>query len=124
MRRRDRLRRPGQFEEDVAFRSLDDCAEQPIARLRRARLSHHWPAAFKRTAHVDGRHGEPAYRLRVLVRGAVSLLELTDPAVDVGLDGAAQVFEYRAFATLAVACSGWNYVGGRAHPAGRFGLPP
>src|SRR5215510_15971222 len=86
VRRRYRLRRPGQFKENVALRPLDDCAEQPIAGLRPARLSHHWPAAFERPAHVDDRHRQPADRLRLLVRGAVSILELTDPACDVGLD--------------------------------------
>src|SRR5262245_22781590 len=83
LRRRDRLRRPGQFEEDVALRPLDDCAEQPIARLRRAWLSHHLPAAFERPAHIEGRHGQPIDRLRLLVLWAVRILELTDPAADV-----------------------------------------
>src|SRR5215510_6535018 len=115
VRRRYRLRRPGQFKENVALRPLDYCAEQPIARLRPARLSHHWPAAFERPAHIQGRHGQPIDRLRLLARWAVGLLELTDPSVDVGLNAAAQVCEYRAFGPLAVAFSGWNHVRGRAH---------
>src|SRR5262245_66429963 len=85
VRRRDRLRRPGQFKENVALRPLDDCAEQPIAWLRPARLSHHWPAAFERPAHIEGRHGQPIDRLRLLVLWVVSVLGLTDPADAVGL---------------------------------------
>src|SRR5262249_15568421 len=115
LRRRDRLRRPGQFKENVTLRPRDDCAEQPIARLRRAWLSHHLPAAFERPAQIEGRHGQFVDRLRLLVRRAVSILELTDPSVDVGLNAAAQVCEYSAFGPLAVALSGWNQVRGRAH---------
>src|SRR5215510_8367439 len=105
MRRCDRLRRPGQFIENVTLRPLDDCAEQPIACLRPARLSHHWPAAFERPTHIKGCHGQFVDRLRFLVRRAVSLLELTDPSVDVGLNAAAQSCEYRTFGPFAVAFS-------------------
>src|SRR5215467_10909972 len=124
LRGSDRLRRAGQLEKDVALRPLDDRAEQPIADLRPARLSHHWPATLERPAHVDGRHWQPVNRLRLLVWGAVGLLELPDPASGVGLDAAAQVYEYRAFGPFAVALGGRNDVRGRPHPAGRFCLPP